>query len=133
MSTALSNVEASALLQPDPPLEIEQSLEKDKSVTGHSGSFENEAVDKSEELLNFEHDDDIDDDELEALRIAALQSRKQKKPEKPSYSFKQHPSRNNLTQIVLGAPPTQPTQNAIPKTVPLPDTSLPPPGYVPIR
>ena len=74
-----------------------------------------------------------DDDELEALRIAALQSRKQKKPEKPSYSFKQHPSRNNLTQIVLGAPPTQPTQNAIPKTVALPDTSLPPPGYVPIR
>ena len=90
--SAIVSSEASSLLKPDPPLDIQQSKDKDVEQTSTSNI---EAADKSE-ILNYEHDEDEDDeDELEALRLAALQSRKPKKPELPAYTLKQHPSRNN--------------------------------------
>ena len=131
MSTIVSS-EASSLLKPDPPLDIQSS--KNENTEETPNSFNVEAGDKSE-LLNYEHDEDEDDeDELEALRLAALQSRKPKKTEQPAYTLKQHPSRNNLTQIVLSGPPQPGYQNHSSNlAVALPDTSRPPPGYTPLR
>ena len=129
--SAIVSSEASSLLKPDPPLDIEASKDKDIEQTSTSNV---EAADKSE-ILNYEHDEDEDDeDELEALRLAALQSRKPKKPELPAYTLKQHPSRNNLTQIVLSGPqpPGHQSKSSNP-AVALPDTSKPPPGYTPLR
>jgi len=135
MSTLVSTSEASSLLKPDPPLETEQ-------LPGNKNSEHNlcptecdqGGADKSGDLLNYEHDDEEeDDDELEALRMAALQSRKPKKPEQPAYTLKQHPDRNNLTQIVLsGPPPSVPVIQTAAPSVSLPDTSRPPPGYTPL-
>ena len=131
--SAIVSSEASSLLKPDPPLEIEPS--KDKNVEQTSTSLDIETGDKSGDLLNYEHDEDEDDeDELEALRLAALKSRKPKKSVEPVYTLKQHPSRNNLTQIVLSGPQTPSNQSYIAKPpVSLPDTSRPPPGYTPLR
>ena len=131
--SAIVSSEASSLLKPDPPLEFEPS--KDKNVEQSSTSLDIETGDKSGDLLNYEHDEDEDDeDELEALRLAALKSRKPKKPVEPVYTLKQHPSRNNLTQIVLSGPQTPGNQSNITKLpVSLPDTSRPPPGYTPLR
>ena len=139
MSTVVSTLEASALLKPDPPTEIEhtseQGIQQGKNST--LGDSNDGGVDTSGDLLNYELDDeDGDDDELEALRMAALQSRKPKqKREQPTHTFKQHPERNNLTQIVLSGPPPPlaPKQLPNPATVTLPDTSRPPPGYTPLR
>ena len=129
--SAIVSSEASSLLKPDPPLDIQQSKDKDIEQTSTSNI---EAADKSE-ILNYEHDEDEDDeDELEALRLAALQSRKPKKPEQPAYTLKQHPSRNNLTQIVLSGPQTPGNKSkSSNQAVALPDTSKPPPGYTPLR
>ena len=133
MSTIVSTSEAASLLMPDPPLEVEQ-LSENKNSEQYSCSTEcdGRGVDKSDDILNYEHDDEgADDDELEALRMAALQSRK---PKQPAYTLKQHPDRNNLTQIVLSGPPPSVTaiQTSNP-SVALPDTSRPPPGYTPLR
>ena len=81
MSTLVSTSEASSLLKPDPPLETEQLP---RNTTSEHNSCPTECdqgvSDKSGDLLNYEHDDEEeDDDELEALRMAALQSRKPKK------------------------------------------------------
>ena len=136
MSTILSTTEASSLLKPDPPLEVEQ-LSENKNSEQYScpTACDEEGGDKSGDLLNYEHDDEEeDDDELEALRMAALQSRKAKKPEQPAYTLKQHPDRNNLTQIVLSGPQQSgPAIQMATPSVALPDTSLPPPGYAPLR
>ena len=137
MSTTLSSSEASSLLKPDPPLENEQTPERNEGTEKNSDPTEGDdaAIDKSGDLLNYEVDDeDEDDDELEALRMAALQSRKPKQPEKPAYIFKQHPDRNNLTQIVLSGPQqSAPHIQTSTPNVALPDTSRPPPGYTPLR
>ena len=130
--SAIVSPEASSLLKPDPPLDIEPS--KDEAVK-QTSIADDSVGDKSGDLLNYEHDDDDDDeDELEALRLAALQSRKPKKQEQPAYTLKQHPSRNNLTQIVLSGPqPAAQQSHSLNHAVPLPDTSRPPPGYTPLR
>ena len=128
--SAIVSPEASSLLKPDPPLDIQ--LSKDKTVE-QTSPVDDSVGDKSGDLLNYEHEEE-EEDELEALRMAALQSRKPKKPEQPAYILKQHPSRNNLTQIVLSGPETQSQQShSINHAVPLPDTSRPPPGYTPVR
>ena len=131
--SAIVSPEASSLLKPDPPLDIQ--LSKDKTVE-QTSLVDDSVGDKSGDLLNYEHEEEEEDDEdeLEALRMAALQSRKPKKPEQPAYTLKQHPSRNNLTQIVLSGP-ERPSQqsHSINHAVPLPDTSRPPPGYTPVR
>ena len=65
--------------------------------------------------------------------MAALQSRKpKKKSDEPAYTLKQHPQRNNLTEIVLERQPPPVMQNQLP-AVALPDTSRPPPGYTTLR
>ena len=132
MSVVMSAPEPSSLLMPDPPLEEVKNVNTDTKALG----------DKSGEDLDFEHDDEDDDDELEALRMAALQSRKPKQTcDEPAYTLKQHPHRNNLTQIVLGGGPLLHHQpEHLPANIPsvehpvvLPDTSLPPPGYTHLR
>ena len=135
MSAVISTSEASSLLKPDPPEIKNLSEEANQARNSTLVDSAEKDLDKSEDQLNYEHDDDNDDDdELEALRMAALQSRKPKtKPEQPEYTFKQHPDRNNLTQIVLSGPPPEPSRLPNPATVALPDTSRPPPGYTPLR
>lgn len=132
MSTIVSTTEASSLLMPDPPLEVEPSSENKNSC---ANDCDDGGVDKSGDLLNYEHDEEEEDeDELEALRMAALHSRKPKKIEQPAYTLKQHPQRNNLTQIVLsGPPPSVPVIQTANPSVALLDTSRPPPGYTPLR
>ncbi len=53
-----------------------------------------------EVAVKVEQDDD--DDDLEALRLAALNSMK---PRKPKYELKAHPVRNNLVSIVIAPDP----------------------------
>ena len=61
MSTTLTTPEASALLKPDPPIGSEQLTEEKSIEQGSKDNDENE-VDKSGDLLNYEHEDEIDDD-----------------------------------------------------------------------
>ena len=134
MSAIVSTSEASSLLKPDPPPECEHTEGKDTTKEQGVTSGEcDEGIDKSGDILNYEHDEEEDDeDELEALRMAALQSRKPKKSDEPAYTLKQHPQRNNLTEIVLERQPPPVMQNQLP-VVAIPDTSRPPPGYTTLR